>query len=84
MECYSLHSSGIYIFCENIDKKTVKLLGFDLRSAEWRTQQALEFENKDRQFTKEECFEDDQIVYLLVLHASALQTSTTKFRQDFI
>ena len=26
---------------------------------EWRTQQALEFENKNRQFTKEEIFEDD-------------------------
>ena len=26
---------------------------------EWRTQQALEFENKNRQFTKEEIFKDD-------------------------
>ena len=51
---------------------------------EWRTQQALAFENKNRQFTKEEIFENDQKVYLLALHSSALQTSTMKFRQDFI
>ena len=51
---------------------------------EWRTQQALEFENRNRQFTKEEIFENDQMVYLLASHSSALQTSTTKFRQDFI
>ena len=51
---------------------------------DWRTQQALEFENRNRQFTKEEIFKDDQMVYLLAPHSSALQTSTTKFRQDFI
>ena len=51
---------------------------------EWRTQQALEFENRNRQFTKEEIFEDNQMVSLLALHSSALQTSTMKFRQDFI
>ena len=51
---------------------------------DWRTQQALEFENKNRQYTKEEFFENDQMVYLLASHSSALQMSTTKFRQDFI
>ena len=51
---------------------------------EWRTQQALEFENRKRQFTKEEIFKNDQMVYLLAPHSSALQTSTTKFRKDFI
>ena len=51
---------------------------------EWRTQQALEFETKNRQFTKEEIFEDNQMVYLLAPHSSALQTSTMTFRQDFI
>ena len=51
---------------------------------EWRTQQALEFKNRNRQFTKEETFEDDQMVYLLTPHSSALQMSTMKFRQDFI
>ena len=51
---------------------------------EWRTQQALEFKNRNRQFMKEEIFEDDQMVYLLAPHSSALQMSTTKFKQDFI
>ena len=51
---------------------------------EWRTQQALEFETKYRQFTKEEIFKDNQMVYLLAPHSSALQTSTMKFRWDFI
>ena len=51
---------------------------------EERTQQALEFKNRNRQFTKEEIFEDDQMVYLLVPHSSALQMTTMKFRQDFI
>ena len=51
---------------------------------EWRTQQALEFENKNRQFTNEEIFKDDQMVYLLAPHSSELQTSSMKFRQDFI
>ena len=31
---------------------------------EWRTQQALEYENKTKQYTKEEIFQDDQMVYL--------------------
>ena len=51
---------------------------------EWRTQQALEFETKNRQFTKKEIFEDNQMEYLLAPHSSALQTSMMKFRQDFI
>ena len=44
---------------------------------EWRTHKALEFKNINRQFTKEEIFENDQMVYLLAPHSSALQTSTT-------
>ena len=51
---------------------------------EWRTQQALEYENKTKQHTREEIFQDDQMVYLLASHSSALQTETTKFKQDFI
>ena len=35
---------------------------------EWRTQQALEYENKIKQYTKEEIFQDDQMVYLLAPH----------------
>ena len=57
---------------------------FDRLLLEWRTQQALEFENRNRQFTKEEILEDYQMVYLLAPHSSALQTSTMKFRQDFL
>ena len=51
---------------------------------EWRTQQALEYENKTKQYTKEEIFQYDQMVYLLTPHSSALQTDTPKFKQDFI
>ena len=41
---------------------------------EWRTKQALEYEKKNRQYTNEEMFQDDQMIYLLALHSSALQT----------
>ena len=46
--------------------------------------QALEYESKVKKFRNEEIFQDNQMVYLLALHASALQTNTTKFKQDFI
>ena len=32
---------------------------------DWRTQQALDFKNRHHQFTKEEIFEDDQMVYFV-------------------
>ena len=51
---------------------------------DWRTQQALEYKKKTKQYTKEEIYKDDKMVYLLSPHSSALQTNTTKFRQDFI
>ena len=51
---------------------------------EWRTKQALEYKNKNRQYTNEEIFQDDQMIYLLAPHSSVLQTDTTKFKQDFI
>ena len=51
---------------------------------EWRTQQALEYEKKNKQYTNEEIFQDDQMIYLLAPHSSALQTDKTKFKQDFI
>ena len=51
---------------------------------EWRTQQALEYKNKTKQYTKEEIFQDDQMVYLLAPHSLALQTDIMKFKQDFI
>ena len=43
---------------------------------EWRTKQALEYESRAKKFRNEEIFQDN--------HASALQTNTTKFKQDFI
>ena len=49
---------------------------------EWRTKQALEYKNRAKRYKNEEIFEDNQIVYLLAPHASALQTNTTKFKQD--
>ena len=51
---------------------------------EWRTKQALEYESRAKRFRNEEIFQDNQMVYLLAPHASALQTNTTKFKQDFI
>ena len=51
---------------------------------EWRTKQALEYAKKNRQYTNEEMFQDDQMIYLLAPHLSVLQTATTKFKQDFI
>ena len=51
---------------------------------EQRTQQALEFKNRNRQLMKEEIFENYQMVYLLPPHSSVLQTGTMKLRQDFI
>ena len=51
---------------------------------EWRTKQALEYENRAKRYKNEEIFEDNQMVYLLVPHTSALQMKTTKFKQDFI
>ena len=51
---------------------------------EWRTKQAIEYKNRAKRFGNEEIFQDNQMVYLLAPNASALQTNTTKFKQDFI
>ena len=51
---------------------------------EWRTKQVLEYKNRGKRFRNEEIFQDNQMVYLLAPHASALQMNTTKFKQDFI
>ena len=50
---------------------------------EWRTKQALEYKSRAKKFWNE-IFQDNQMVYLLAPHASALHTNTTKFKQDFI
>ena len=52
--------------------------------SEWRTKQALEYENRAKRYKNKEIFEDNQMVYLLAPHASVLQTNTIKFKQDFI
>ena len=36
---------------------------------EWRTKYALEYEKKNRQYTNEEMFQDDQMIYLLAPHS---------------
>ena len=46
---------------------------------EWRTKQALEYESRAKKLRNEEIFQDNQMVYLLALHASALQMNSTKF-----
>ena len=51
---------------------------------EWRTKQALEYENRAKRYKNKEIFQDNQMVYLLVPHAPVLQMNTTKFKQDFI
>ena len=70
-------------YCEyyNLLLARVQMTGNLLK---WITQQALEYENKTKQYTKEKIFRDDQMVYLLAPYSSALQTDTTKFKQDFI
>ena len=49
---------------------------------EWRTKQALEYENRVKRYKNEEIFKDNQMLYLLAPHAS-VQLNTTKFKQDF-
>ena len=51
---------------------------------EWQTKQALEYESKAKKFRNKEIFQDNQMVYLLAPHASALQMNTMRFKQDFI
>ena len=47
---------------------------------EWRTLQALELRNKSAMLTNTETFKENDIVYLLAPHASALQSNAQKFR----
>ena len=52
---------------------TAQLVGSLL--LERRTKQALEYESRAKRFRNEEIFQDNQMVYLLAPHASALQTT---------
>ena len=51
---------------------------------EWCTLQALELHNKNRMLTNIETFAENDIVYPLAPHASALQSNAQKFRQDYV
>ena len=51
---------------------------------EWCTVQALELRDKNKMLTNIETFNENDIVYLLALHASALQSNAQKFRQDYV
>ncbi|MCG8623175.1 MAG: hypothetical protein MJE68_14415, partial [Proteobacteria bacterium] len=51
---------------------------------EWRTLQALELRNKNAMLTNTETFAENDIVYLLAPHASALDSDAQKFRQDYV
>ena len=51
---------------------------------EWHTLQALEVRNKPAMLTNTETFKENDIVYLLAPHASALQSNAQKFRQDYL
>ena len=42
----------------------------------WRTKQALEYKSRAKKFRNKETFQDNQMVYLLAPHASALQMNT--------
>ena len=44
----------------------------------------IEYESRLKKIQNEEIFQDNQMVYLLAPHASALQMNTTKFKQDFM
>ena len=51
---------------------------------EWHTVQALELCDRNKMLTNIETFNENDIVYLLVPHASALQSNAQKFRQDYM
>ena len=51
---------------------------------EWCTLQALDLQNKSAMLTNMETFNENDIVYLLAPHASALQSNAQKFRQDYV
>ena len=51
---------------------------------EWHTLQALELRDKNKMLTNVETFEPNDLVYLLALYSSSLQSKVQKFRQDYI
>ena len=51
---------------------------------EWQTLQALELRNRNNMLTNVEHYEPNDLVYLLAPYSSSLQSSTQKFRQDYV
>ena len=51
---------------------------------EWHILQALELRDKNKMLTYVETYEPNDLVYLLVLYLSLLQSSAQKFRQDYV
>ena len=51
---------------------------------EWRTLQALELRDKNKMLTNIEMYQPNDLVYLLAPYSSSLQSSTQKFRQDYV
>ena len=51
---------------------------------EWRTLQALELRDKNNVLTNVKKYEPNDLVYLLAPYSSSLQSSSQKFRQDYI
>ena len=51
---------------------------------EWCTVQVLELRDKNKMLTNIETFNENDIVYLLAPHASALQSNAQKLRQDYV
>ena len=51
---------------------------------EWHTVQALELCDKNKMLSNIKTFVENDIIYLLAPHASALQSNAQKFRQDYV
>ena len=51
---------------------------------EWHTLQALELRDKNKMLMNIEQYEPNDLVYLLAPYSSSLQSSTQKFRQDYV
>ena len=51
---------------------------------EWCTLQALELRDKNKMLMNVEQYEPNDLVYLLAPYSSSLQSSTQKFRQDYV
>ena len=51
---------------------------------EWQTLQALKLRNRNNMLTNVKQYKPNDLVYLLAPYSSSLQSSTQKFRQDYV